>query len=48
MVIIIGGGITGLAAAYELSVRQVPFTLLESSPRAGGLIQNEHADGFTI
>jgi oxygen-dependent protoporphyrinogen oxidase len=48
MVIIIGGGITGLAAAYELSVRQVPFTLLESSPRAGGLIQTEHADGFTI
>jgi oxygen-dependent protoporphyrinogen oxidase len=47
-VVIIGGGITGLAAAYELTQRRVPFTLLEASPRLGGLIATEKADGFTI
>lgn len=47
-VIIVGAGITGLAAAYELSLRRVPFTVLEASPRAGGLILTEHIDGFTI
>ena len=35
--IIIGGGITGLAAAYELATRQIPFVLLEASDRLGGL-----------
>ncbi len=48
MVIVIGAGITGLAAAYELSSRGVPFQLLEASPRAGGLIHTEHVDGFTV
>jgi oxygen-dependent protoporphyrinogen oxidase len=47
-VIIIGGGITGLAAAYELTQRQVSFTLLESSARLGGLIRTDHVDGFTV
>jgi oxygen-dependent protoporphyrinogen oxidase len=45
---IIGGGITGLAAAYELARRQAPFVLLEGAPRVGGLIHTEHVDGFTI
>jgi protoporphyrinogen/coproporphyrinogen III oxidase len=48
MIIIIGGGITGLAAAFELASRNVPFTLLEASPRLGGLILTEHVDEFTI
>ncbi len=48
MIIIIGAGITGLAAAYELSARGVPFQVLEASPRAGGLIHTEHVDGFTV
>lgn len=47
-VVIVGAGITGLAAAYELTVRGVPFTLLEASARAGGLILTEKVDGFTI
>jgi oxygen-dependent protoporphyrinogen oxidase len=47
-VIIIGGGITGLAAAYELFSRGIPFELLEASPRIGGLIRTEQVDGFTI
>lgn len=48
MIIIIGGGITGLSAAFELSQRGVPFRLFEASERAGGLIWTEHVDGFTI
>nr|MDQ3349080.1 protoporphyrinogen oxidase [Acidobacteriota bacterium] len=48
MVIIVGAGITGLSAAFELATRGVPFRVLEASPRAGGLIQTEHVDGFTI
>ena len=48
MVIIIGGGIAGLAAAYELTVRQIPFVLLEASERLGGLIFTEQHGGFTL
>ena len=48
MVSIIGGGITGLAAAYELATRRVPFVLLEESSRLGGLVRTEHVDGCTI
>lgn len=48
MVAIVGGGITGLAAAYELAVRGVPFQLFEASPRLGGLILTERVNGFTI
>lgn len=48
MIAIVGGGISGLAAAYELAVRGLPFELFEASPRLGGLILTEHVDGFTI
>jgi oxygen-dependent protoporphyrinogen oxidase len=48
MIAIIGGGISGLAAAYELLQRGVPFELLEASPRVGGLIETEHHNGFVI
>lgn len=48
MIVIVGGGITGLAAAFELARRRAEFVLLESSPRLGGLIHTEHAGGFTI
>ena len=47
-VIVIGGGITGLTAAYEIQRRGHRAIVLEASPRAGGLILTEHADGFTI
>jgi len=47
-VIIIGAGITGLSAAFELTERGIPFTVLEASNRTGGLILTEHIDGFTI
>ena len=48
MIAIIGGGITGLAAAYELAVRRIPFHLFEAASRLGGIIRTEHVDGFTI
>jgi oxygen-dependent protoporphyrinogen oxidase len=48
VIAVIGGGITGLAAAHELTRRQIPFVLLEASPRLGGLIRTESIDGFTI
>jgi len=47
-VAIIGGGITGLAAAWELQQRGVDYTLFEASDRLGGKIVTEHIDGFTI
>src|SRR5882724_9444117 len=47
-VAIVGGGIAGLAAAYELSQRRVSFVVLERAARAGGVIFSEQVDGFTI
>jgi oxygen-dependent protoporphyrinogen oxidase len=47
-VAIVGGGIAGLAAAYELSRRGVSFVVLERAARAGGVIFSEQVDGFTI
>ena len=47
-VIIVGGGIAGLATAYELHRRQVSFVLLESRERAGGVILSEQVDGYTL
>lgn len=38
----------GLAAAYELTRRKVPFVLLEQGPRTGGVVLSESIDGFTI
>ncbi len=49
-VLIIGGGITGLSAAWAL--RQVPdppeIVLLEQNDRLGGCIHTEHYDGFLM
>src|SRR5450432_4692025 len=47
-VVIIGGGITGLAAAWELQQRGIDYTLLEASDRLGGKIVTDRADGFII
>lgn len=47
---IVGGGISGLAAAYELATRHpdAAFTLYEASARLGGIIETVHTHGFTI
>jgi protoporphyrinogen/coproporphyrinogen III oxidase len=53
-IVIIGGGISGLAAAHrliELSEAQhqhVDITLLEAGNRLGGIIHTEQRDGFVI
>jgi protoporphyrinogen/coproporphyrinogen III oxidase len=45
-VVVIGAGITGLVAAYELKRRGVPVTVFEAGHRAGGAIGTSLADGF--
>ncbi|HYO56924.1 protoporphyrinogen oxidase [Archangium sp.] len=45
-VVIIGGGISGLALAHGLRSRGTGVTLLESDPRLGGNIQTRSRDGF--
>src|SRR6185295_15550562 len=47
-VAIVGGGIGGLAAAYTLAGRGVPFVLAERGPRFGGVIATERKDGFLL
>ncbi|HRA89671.1 MAG TPA: protoporphyrinogen oxidase [Planctomycetaceae bacterium] len=49
-VAVIGGGITGLAAAHRLVSQSdsVQVVLLESSRRLGGIIRTESADGFLM
>jgi protoporphyrinogen/coproporphyrinogen III oxidase len=45
-VIVIGGGISGLACAWRLKQLDVDVTLVESSSRAGGLAGTVQKDGF--
>ncbi len=49
-VVIIGGGITGLAAAHRLQRldASVAITVLERSARLGGRIRTERRDGFIL
>jgi oxygen-dependent protoporphyrinogen oxidase len=47
-VVVAGGGIAGLATAFELQRRGVAFVLLESAACPGGVIRGEQIDGFTI
>jgi protoporphyrinogen/coproporphyrinogen III oxidase len=53
-VVIIGGGITGLAAAYSIQEQarkngqSVAFVLIEADERLGGKIQTHQVDDFTI
>jgi len=49
---IIGGGISGLAAAFELEQRRagvdLDYTLYESSSRFGGVLRTEHVHGCVV
>jgi protoporphyrinogen/coproporphyrinogen III oxidase len=45
-VAVVGAGITGLVAAYELRQRGVHVTLFEASGHGGGAIRTSHTDGF--
>lgn len=44
-VVVVGGGIAGLAAATALAERGVHVTLLEAGPRLGGRVQSWPVDG---
>lgn len=47
-VLIVGGGLAGLACAFELNSRGIPFLLLESSDRLGGRVRTDLVDGFLL
>lgn len=46
VVVVVGGGISGLACAYKLQQGGATVTLLESTERVGGLIGTVEKDGF--
>jgi oxygen-dependent protoporphyrinogen oxidase len=50
---IVGGGISGLAAAFALEEHRrngvaVEYTLFESTPRLGGVLRTEYIDGCVV
>jgi oxygen-dependent protoporphyrinogen oxidase len=47
-VAVIGAGISGLSAAYELNRRQRSFVVIEASDKPGGVVQTERIDDFLI
>ena len=50
-VVIVGGGISGLAAAHrliELGLPKTQVTLVEASERLGGTIESQQRDGFLL
>ena len=46
--VVVGGGITGLTAAYVLGQAGVRTTLLEASDRLGGKVRTFAGDGFVV
>jgi oxygen-dependent protoporphyrinogen oxidase len=47
-VVIVGGGIAGLSAAYDLARAGIPHTLFEKMPRLGGVIETRTQDGCLL
>jgi len=45
-ILVIGGGISGLACAYRLQQAGIPVRALESGSRPGGVIATKEKDGF--
>lgn len=48
MIAILGGGISGLSAAFELKKAGIEFFLLEATPAFGGKVQSSQKQGFTV
>jgi protoporphyrinogen oxidase len=47
-IVVIGGGLTGLAAAWELERLGADYTLIEVKPRLGGSISTHREAGFVL
>ncbi|MBI4502176.1 MAG: FAD-dependent oxidoreductase [Gemmatimonadetes bacterium] len=47
-VAIVGGGLAGLAAAYDLAAGDVTITVLEETPALGGQIRTRREHGFVV
>lgn len=47
-IVIVGGGLTGLAAAWELETRRIPYRLIEVKNRLGGSVVTKREAGFTL
>lgn len=47
-VVVIGGGVSGLAAAERLAAGGARVTVLESGERLGGIVHTEREDGFVM
>lgn len=47
-IVIVGGGLTGLSAAWELERLGASYTLIEVKPRLGGSICTERREGFVL
>src|SRR5688572_7086407 len=47
-VAVVGGGIAGLAAAWELHKGGARVTLLEAGPRLGGVIETKRSRGWLV
>jgi oxygen-dependent protoporphyrinogen oxidase len=50
---IIGGGISGLSAAFTLEEKRqsgapIEYAVFESSPRLGGVVRTERVDGCIV
>lgn len=47
-VVVVGGGISGLSAAYRLKQAGAEVTLVEGDTRAGGKVRSERVDGYLV
>lgn len=48
MIVIVGGGISGLALAHHLHACGLPFLLLEASDRVGGVMRSGRVEGHLL
>lgn len=46
--VVVGGGISGLTAAYELGKAGVDCTVIEAQPRTGGILQTDVVDDCVV
>lgn len=46
--VIVGGGVSGLSAAYDLARTGVSYTLIEKRPRLGGVIDTHCIEGCVV